>query len=164
MAPEPFSWQSWARIFTLLQDLRPGSLGALGKDPSRAAVIDFSHASTPLTEPPCSGEHCCPQVPSSPLTRYPPPLGGQASLAWRLSPSLPPANRWAGAQKAGLLAKTDLYGSHRHPSSEGSMLKALPLALPPAPPLSALPWGIPRQGRGPEEAEEVAGREGGVPE
>ena len=53
--------------------------------------------------------------------------------------------------------------SYRHPSSEGSRLKALPLALPPAPPLSALPWGIPRQGRGPEEAEEVAGREGGSP-
>lgn len=32
-------------------------------------------------------------------SRSPPPLGGQAPLAWRLSPSRPPANRWAGPRR-----------------------------------------------------------------
>ena len=46
-------------------------------------------------------------------------LGGQAPLAWKLSPSLPPANKWATAEKAGLPAERG-QREPRAPSSEGS--------------------------------------------
>lgn len=134
VAPESFSWGSWARLFTPLHDLCLGSLGALEKHPSRAAVIDFPRPSTQLTEPlsRAAESPAAHRWPSSRPTRSPPPLGGQAPFAWRLSPSLPPANRWAGHRRRTPGQEGTHRGAKRIPELPG-LRPGLPPALAPAP-------------------------------
>lgn len=163
MAPEPFSWGSWARLFTPLHDLRPGSLGALGKDPSRAAVTDFPRAFTPLTGPLSSGEPCCPQVALLSPDQVPSSSGRPGSPGMETVPVTSPSQQVGNGREGrppGREGPAGATGTQLRGLRPRCVCLALPPALPPAPPLSALPRGFPLQGTRPEEAEEVAGREG----
>lgn len=131
-APEPFSWGSWARLFTPLHGLCPGSLGALEKRPSRAAVIDFPCPSTQLTEPPSSGEPCCPRVALLSPDQAPSSSGRPGSPCKETVPIASPSQQAGRPQKA----TPGQEGTHREamriPKLPG-LRRGLPPALPPSP-------------------------------